>query len=212
MTQFSKELVIFDFDGTLADTKEIAYTVYTEMARKHDIELVSKVELERIMTLPILERLKYFNVPLRKIPRLAKEAIRRIENHIEYAPIYPKVKETLEYLRDANFLLYVISSNSKKNINHFLESYNLTVFEKVIGKASLFGKAKVIDKLIKSKKIAKDQAIYVGDEVRDIEASKQAGVDVIAVSWGYDSYEALKDANPTFLVKEISEIKEIIQK
>ena len=37
MTQFSKELVIFDFDGTLADTKEIAYTVYTEIAKKHDI-------------------------------------------------------------------------------------------------------------------------------------------------------------------------------
>ncbi len=212
MTQFSKELVIFDFDGTLADTKEIAYTVYTEMARKHDIELVSKDELERIMTLPILERLKYFNVPLRKIPRLAKEAIRRIENHIDYAPIYPNVKDTLEYLRDENYLLYVVSSNSKKNINHFLKSYNLNVFEKVIGKASLFGKAKVIDKLIKRKRIAKDKAIYIGDEVRDIEASKQAGVDVIAVSWGYDSYEALKDANPTFLVKEISEIKEIIQK
>ncbi len=205
-----KKLVIYDFDGTLADTRDIAYQVYLELAKKHDIKIVSKEKLSQIMELPVIERLKYFNVPIKKMPKYAREAIKRIGDYIDSASIYPGVKEVIKELNKQQIPMYIVSSNSKKNIKRFLTNNELNYFEGIYGKASLFGKDRIISRLVKKLKLDKERVFYVGDEVRDIEASKKAEVPIISITWGYDSESILKNADPDYLARDFYEVKDIV--
>jgi phosphoglycolate phosphatase-like HAD superfamily hydrolase len=74
----------------------------------------------------------------------------------------------------------------------------------VMTTSALLGKAKIL------KEIKTDDMIYVGDEVRDIEACKKAGVPVIAVTWGFNDMEALIDAKPDWMAKTVEGIMQII--
>lgn len=72
-----------------------------------------------------------------------------------------------------------------------LENNELDIFDYIYSDASIFGKDKVIRSFLKQKAIAKDQAIYSGDETRDIQACKKLGLKMIVVSWGLNSKEGL---------------------
>jgi phosphoglycolate phosphatase-like HAD superfamily hydrolase len=52
-----------------------------------------------------------------------------------------------------------------------------------------------------SRKTTGQRAVYVGDEVRDIVAARKAGVDVAAVSWGYNTREVLAKHEPDYLIE-----------
>jgi phosphoglycolate phosphatase len=66
--------------------------------------------------------------------------------------------------------------------------------------------------VIKQRQIKPETVIYVGDETRDIEAAKKANVQVIAVSWGFNSPEALARENPNFLIDHPWELLEVINR
>jgi phosphoglycolate phosphatase len=102
--------------------------------------------------------------------------------------------------------LFIISSNIKENIHQFLKKYKIDYFDYVLSGSSLFGKDKLINKLIKSKNISKEATIYVGDEVRDIDASHNSGIKIAAVTWGYNSKEILEFNNPDMIVKDPKEL------
>jgi phosphoglycolate phosphatase-like HAD superfamily hydrolase len=64
-------------------------------------------------------------------------------------------------------------------------------------------KSEQLQELIENYKIDKDEIIYVGDEVKDIETAHNVGIDVIAVEWGYNSAKALRKYNPEYQIKKI---------
>ena len=73
-----------------------------------------------------------------------------------------------------------------------------------------FGKSKVINKLLNQNNINPQQAIYVGDETRDIEAARKSNIRAIAVSWGFNSKELLAAQNPDFLIHQPNELIDVI--
>ena len=75
---------------------------------------------------------------------------------------------------------------------------------------STFGKHKVINKWLRIENINPEKVVYVGDEVRDIDAAKKTGIKVIAVGWGFNSQEALAAQNPDFLIERPQELIEIM--
>ena len=109
------------------------------------------------------------------------------------------------------FKLIIISSNHKKFIKYFLKSYDISFFDKVFGKAALFGKASVIKKALKKLGYKKSEAIYVGDETRDIMACRELGIDLISVSWGYDDISLLEKEEASMIAKTPNDIKSFVQ-
>ena len=95
----------------------------------------------------------------------------------------------------------VMSSNSKRNIEAFLERHGIrSLFNSVQGGVGLLSKARVLKRIVQKGGIDFSQVIYVGDETRDIDASKQVGILVAAVSWGFSSRDALVAQSPAFLI------------
>ncbi|NES07303.1 MAG: HAD hydrolase-like protein, partial [Okeania sp. SIO2F4] len=77
---------------------------------------------------------------------------------------------------------------------------------------TLFGKHRAIKKYLKSENIQPEEMVYVGDETRDINAAKKAKVKAIAVTWGFNSREALSEYQPDALVEQPQELIEVINK
>lgn len=70
------------------------------------------------------------------------------------------------------------------------------VFDFIYSGKNLFGKDKVMVQMLAKEGLAKASVLYVGDELRDIEASKKVGLKVVAVTWGLHTKEALEALNP----------------
>ncbi|HSA83958.1 MAG TPA: HAD-IA family hydrolase, partial [Patescibacteria group bacterium] len=120
------------------------------------------------------------------------------------------MKEQLIHLQNADCTLGILTSNSEKNVVKFLERNNMQVFDFIYSGSSLFGKEKVIRSMLREKKFDPDKVIYVGDEGRDIEASKKAGVKVAAVTWGFSSRKGLETYKPDFLLDTPEELTKLI--
>ena len=75
--------------------------------------------------------------------------------------------------------------------------------DKIITNNNIFGKDKLLRKMGR-------QFVYVGDEVRDVEACKKAGVKMIGVTWGFNTKEALKKAGADYLVDNRTELRKLL--
>jgi len=96
-------------------------------------------------------------------------------------------------------------------VTEFLKANDLdNLFDFIYSGVTIFGKTTIINNVLKQQQIKLQEVIYVGDETRDIEASKKANIKVIAVTWGFNSPEVLARQNPDFLVHQPSELLEII--
>jgi phosphoglycolate phosphatase len=115
-------------------------------------------------------------------------------------------------LNNNGYRLGIITSNSQENVTDFLRVNDLdNLFDFVYSGVTIFGKTTIINNVLKQKQIKPQEVIYVGDETRDIEASKKANIKVIAVTWGFNSQEVLAKQNPDFLIQEPYELLEVIK-
>jgi phosphoglycolate phosphatase len=105
--------------------------------------------------------------------------------------------------------LAVVSSDSASNVRKALGK-NADLISQFACGASLFGKAVKYKAVLKRTGIAAADAICIGDEVRDGEAARQAGIDFGAVSWGFAKTEALRQALPVLLFDSVAAISRLI--
>ena len=133
-----------------------------------------------------------------------------LEKEMKNIKFFPGVKKFLYELKDRRYKLAIISSNRVENINKFIEFNKLDIFDFIHGKTDLFGKADYLGKFLKDYNLKKTEVIYIGDEIRDVEACKKAGIKIIGVSWGLHTVEALKKNGVDFIAKKPSEILKIV--
>jgi phosphoglycolate phosphatase-like HAD superfamily hydrolase len=102
----------------------------------------------------------------------------------------------------------ILTSNSVSNVSKFADINNLSgLFDFIYSGRSLFGKEKVIRRMLIHENLSVDRVIYVGDETRDIEASKKAGIPVVAVSWGLHRREVLAAMSPDQIADDPEELR-----
>jgi len=201
-----KTLILFDFDGTIADTKSIAFKAYQVIAKHYGIEMESEAQMNALNQLSIKDRLKAYNVPLYKVPTLIKKSSEILHETIQEAQIFEGMEALLRTLKAKGHTIAIVSSNRKSIIEAFLNSHQLDIFDALIGKAPMFKKEKSIKKMMKHFHAKKHETIYIGDEVRDIEASKRLGIDVLGVAWGYDAQSLLKASAPNNLFDTVDDL------
>jgi phosphoglycolate phosphatase len=133
-----------------------------------------------------------------------------LEKEMKNIKFFPGVNKFLYDLKDKGYKLAIISSNRVENINKFIEFNKLNIFDFVHGKTDLFGKAGYLEKFLKDYNLKRTEVIYVGDEIRDVEACKKVGIKIIGVSWGLHTIETLKKNGVDYIVKKPVDIFKII--
>ncbi|NLZ73669.1 MAG: HAD-IA family hydrolase [Bacteroidales bacterium] len=196
--------IVFDFDGTLADTfdtiKTIAMTEYGE----YDIDF------ELIKNQGAKEVLKKLNIPRWKLPGMIRNVTSKLRKSKD-VKLFPGIIDLLNTLKK-DYKIGIVSSNSKEIINDKLKEYNIeNLFEFVYSESSIFGKHLVLKRMCSKHNINPLNVIYVGDEDRDIVAAKKAKIKTIAVTWGFNSKEKLSREKPDYIVDSPMEIIEALQ-
>jgi phosphoglycolate phosphatase len=204
--------IIFDFDGTIADSMKLSIELFNQAAQKYKFKPISEESIEHLYKLSILDKCKALNVSLTSIPRASMEINRSYNRLISLIPLIKGIKEVILDLKQRGYTLSIISSNAGDNIKKFLAANNIDVFDHIYSAKNLFGKDKAISSFIKKNRIKKEEAVYIGDEIRDVVACKANNIKVIAVAWGgFESLDMLTKADPDFLVNDPAEIFAIIQ-
>ncbi|MBT2690592.1 HAD-IA family hydrolase [Bacillus sp. ISL-47] len=202
--------VIFDFDGTIADSKEVFISAWNSMADKHNFKRINLKELDALRKMTIRERSEKLNFPLYKMPLIIPVFYKRYQQTIQDIQIFPQMKNVLDVLNERGIQTAIISSNSEDNITTFLVRNEIKGVTNIFCSSRIFGKDTLIRRYLKQNNLKSEEVIYVGDEQRDIIACKKAGIKVIWVGWGYDAVEVVKAAKPDYKVYEPNDILRIV--
>lgn len=204
------KLILFDFDGTLANTADIGLEILNEMSLKYHFKSIDKDELKTIKNKSMKEFAKYLGVPFYKAPSLLLKGQKLLYERIQKVPPIGNVVDVLNQLKNQGYLLGILSTNSKDNVRAFLEQYDIEFFDIIKTSASLWDKSRHLAKVIKKIKVKTEEVLYVGDEIRDISAARKTGVSVASVTWGYNSEEVLRKHDPDYLVDTPDELLAVI--
>ncbi|MBI4226600.1 HAD-IA family hydrolase [Candidatus Roizmanbacteria bacterium] len=210
MTNDKVKTIIFDFDGTIADTFPLILELFDEYAEEFGYKKIDRKESERLRNKNPKEIFQELKISPLKLPFLANKIRNGLNKQIQTVKIFPGMKDVLLSLKKKNFYLGILTSNSLDNVRKFLFIYNLEVFNFVHSEMNIFGKDKALNNMLRQNKLSREDVIYIGDEVRDIEACKKAKIKIIAVTWGFNKKEILQKNNPDYLIDKPEELLKII--
>ena len=203
--------VIFDFDGTLVDSKLAILEAWNTIAEKYRFKKVDESEIDEIKKLTMNERSKRFDFPLYKLPIVMPLFYQTYKKSLEEVELFKGIKDLFEQLNVNGYNIAIISSNAKENIEALLKRQQINNVSEILCSSRVFGKDKIIQRFLKNHQLKSTDVIYVGDEDRDIVACKKVGIKIIWVEWGYDAFEVVKNSKPDYTVSEPKEILNIIK-
>lgn len=198
-------LVIFDFDGTLADSFPWFCRILNDVADRFGFRRTEPHEIDALRTMGARDLMRHFGIPAWKMPFIANHIRKRKSHELGETRLFDGVEAMLHELSDAGIALALVTSNSEPNARAILgESASLIrIYECGV---SMFGKAARFGKVLRRSGIPAADAICIGDEIRDLEAAQKQGIAFGAVTWGYTAPGALIAHAPSEVFRSVGEI------
>lgn len=202
-----RRLVLFDFDGTLVDSFLAALAAGNRLACRFGYESITEEEARKLREKGVRQILSDAKIPLRKLPIWLAEMKREMRHDFPSLQPYVGIQQALEELHSRGITLGIITSNSAENLEAFLNRHDWTrFFSHLESGSTLFGKRRLIRHALTHIGIPASQSAYVGDEVRDMEAAHKAGVQAVAVTWGFNARSALAATDPDQILESPSDL------
>lgn len=200
----SYDMVIFDFDGTLADSAAWMIRAVNPMAKRFGFKTVTDEEIDMLRGRGTREVIRYLGISPWKLPMIARYGKKLMAADCGAIPLFPETAGMLRALHGAELRLAVVSSNSERTIRAVLGPDLSALIGQFSCGASLFGKARKFRKVTAG--IKRERVICIGDETRDIDAARAVGLASGAVTWGAAKRAILVEHGPTILFETPAEI------
>ena len=214
-----KKLVIFDLDGTLLDTiadlavatnhalMQLGYPTHeTEVIRTFVGNGINKL-LER--ALPANERTE------ENVMRMRTHFIPYYDAHnADLSAPYPGIVSLLEALQEKGLQLAVASNKYQEATAKLVEQYFPTIsFIEVLGQRDGIAVKPdpiIVFDILKKTDVSKEEVLYVGDSGVDMQTAQNAGVDAVAVTWGFRPRTELESFQPKGLIHKAEELLKFV--
>ena len=201
--------IIFDFDGTIADTLPIVIKNAGKLCKALGLKQIKYTPKIRDKSLRDFRR-KELKISIFKQMAYVRKLRKLLAPELKEAKVFEGIKQTIDRLSE-QFRIGILTSNSKEIVEKVLQDNKISTIDFISSESSIFGKHRRLRKVLRKQRLRKNEVIYVGDEVRDIEASKKAGIRIIAVSYGFNSEKALLENAPDGLAETPKEIIKAVQ-
>ena len=204
--------LVFDFDGTIADTLGETRRIFNLMAPDYGIRQVAEDELESLRHLSLKELLNHLDIPKRRVPALISRGTGMMRGNITQLQLIAGMAEVLVELRRHTDCFGVLTSNETANVDLFLQTHGLRdQFDFISSTSKLTGKAKHLKAIRKTFSLRPEQMLYIGDELRDVKAAQKAGIPIAAVTWGFNSRESLAASEPDYLFDQPTDFLRLLR-
>lgn len=202
------KLAIFDFDGTLADTFPWFIDVFNGVADRYRFRRMAPDDLETLRGTESRAMMQRLGIRVWKVPFIASHMRKLAARDIDRIPLFDGTAPLLRHLSDKGVIIAIVSSNAEANVRRVLGPENAALVAHYACGASIFGKHGKFRAVIARSGIPASRVIAIGDEIRDIEAARKAGIACGAVLWGFAHPDALKAHGPDELFASFDEIAE----
>jgi phosphoglycolate phosphatase len=204
------KLVIFDFDGTLADSFPWVLQILDQVSDKFRVKRIAKNDIDTLRSSSARKLLKSYGVPVWKLPLMARYVRSLMAEDIYQVPLFAGIDSLIRRLAEQGLSLALVSSNSSKNVHRVLGPEIVPLISYYECSVSLFGKPARLKKILQKSGVSPHEAICIGDEIRDIEAAGKMSIPFGAVAWGYTRLEALMAHSPQEVFNTVDEIAELV--
>jgi phosphoglycolate phosphatase-like HAD superfamily hydrolase len=199
--------VIFDWSGTISNNFELFCKVVEKFHDHFNKPKISREEIRNTFTIPYM---LFWN---KHFPQLLKEdqdvLYRKFIMEVGSPEVFDGVFETLVDLKKKGYLLFVVTADNPPTLFPEMERYGLkdmftgmvySIHEKEIG----------LKHLVEKYSLDKKHSYYVGDTSGDVAAGKDAGLNSIGVTWGFQCKTNLAKSEPDFLIEDLNELRKLL--
>jgi len=197
---------IFDFDGAICDSFQEMMKCFQKVLQEEGVIF----DINNVRTLQT-KGAKDFFISFGLEKQRSLDVLNRVREIMEKRNskirLFSGVEEIYK-LESMGVKISILSSSKTNYIKKILEqnSFKVEILEEIISEDNLYGKGQHLKEYIDKHGFSADEIIYIGDEVRDIEAANQIKVPSVAVTWGYNELSLLKTAKPTFIAKSFQDL------
>lgn len=204
------QLVIFDFDGTLADSGDWFLSVADHLAERFKFRHVPPGEVERLRGRTTREVIRYLGIPRWKLPAIGRYVHALLAEQTDKIGLFDGVGALLDRLVASGARIALVTSNAEGNARAILGAENAAKITWFECGASLFGKAPRYRRVLRKSGVPRDAAFSIGDETRDITAARKVGICCGAVLWGYANRSALTALAPDAVFESPEAVAELL--
>jgi phosphoglycolate phosphatase len=203
----SVSTIIFDFDGTIADSVKVIFEIMNEISPEFGYKRISKDGIAKFRNLGTERMIRELNIPRDRLEYF-NDRIRQELKNKDLKPVNGMV-EVIRSLKIAQFHMGILTSNALNTVKKFLSNYKIECFDYIYPEAGIYGKGGLLNKMIGDLRLDPGKMVFIGDETRDIDAGKTCGVRTIAVTWGLNGIKPLTKRKPDWLIETPKELLKI---
>ena len=220
MEKIKKKLIIFDADGTIWDSEKDVFLAFNHTLKNNGNKEITKEEFQKLAGLDLEEMFK--RVLTKDEETLANEYVKKYReyyidegHYADETTLFENVKETLEKLKGQKFFMVIASGKPKRILDKMVEYFHLNEFELVLGTGESHFKPKpdpeILNYIMHHLNVSKEEAVMIGDTKADVMAGKNAGIDTIAVTYGYEKIDILRNVKPTYMIDNFKTLEEVME-
>lgn len=199
--------IIFDFDGTLADSITVQNKILSELAAKHHYDNISSEDFINRDNLTVRKKAQMLSF----VAKIQSDFITLYSKNISDIKAFDGVLSMLSSLHEVKYGIAIISSNARENIVSFLKQNNIVAKIPIISSKGFFGKQKAFEEFMKQYQCRAKDILYIGDEIRDIKACNKSGIDIAFVKWGLDANKDITPYDIKFVASSPVELQQFLR-
>ncbi len=204
------ELIIFDFDGTLANSFPWFVSALQSVAAKYRFHAPTDDEIGELRLVPPREIIRRLGIPWWKMFLIARDIRALMSRSIDQITLFEGIEDVLAELATSGVQMALVTSNSVENARRVLGPTNAARIGHYAGNVRVLGKRANFQRMLRQTGVAPERALCIGDELRDLEAAQAAGIPFGAVGWGFTPLTTLASRAPTERFATVADLHTLI--
>lgn len=213
------KLVIFDMDGTILNTLDDLAAAVNYALKSNGMPERSVDDVRFFVgngLYKTLERAVPKGTDKEKLEQIFPDFIEYYKAHANvHTKPYDGIVETIFKLKSQGYMTAVVSNKKQEAVRDLCQAFFKDCFDLALGDKEgipLKPAPDMVEYVLKTLKVDRSQAVYVGDSDVDLLTAKNSGLACIAVSWGFRGEEFLKEHGAEYICKDPTELLEYIKK